>query len=273
MSSINDDLDDATPGSPPGGGPVRDEEGAPGAGPARDGVDLRESLANDGLVGSIAEVSIPAERITSLRGLMVDLDPHLLRRADSDFRGDPDPRSFLRNVSPALERHPVLCDAEVRSTGTGLHLVVQLGPRVELATAADQTRWAALVRLVQFSLPSDPNAPGITGLTRPVGSVNSKNGATVELLRAGRPVDPARVVAFAASLEEAPFRTVAAILHGPDRISPCPVCRGPGSSLGVGERSGVCYSCGKVGLERLFDAAYAADPGGPAAARGRGAPR
>jgi hypothetical protein len=105
-------------------------------------------------------------------------------------------------------------------------------------------------------LPGDPNAPGITAPTRPVGSVNSKNGAVVTELRPGRPVDPARVEAYVRDLAGAPFRTVATTLLGGERAEPCPVCRNPGSSLRAHDRVGQCYHCGKVSLGMLFDAVY-----------------
>ena len=129
-------------------------------------------------------------------------------------------------------------------------------------SAADQRRWAILVRAVQASLPSDPNAPGITGLTRPIGSINSKNGAVVKVLRPGTPIDPDRVREFVAELAAAPFRVVATILLGADTVAPCPLCRAPGSRLGVLDRLGKCYGCGKVTLERLFDTILTDPPPG-----------
>jgi hypothetical protein len=112
------------------------------------------------------------------------------------------------------------------------------------------------VRAVQRSLPGDPNAPGITAPTRPVGSINSKNGAVVTELRPGRPVEPTRVEAYVRDLAGAPFRTVATTLLGGERAEPCPVCRKPGFSLRALDRAGRCYGCGKVSLRMLFDAVY-----------------
>ena len=48
-------------------------------------------------------------------------------------------------------------------------------------------RWAAAVKIVQCVLPTDPDCPGITALTRPVGSVNGKNGAAVRVLKTMSP--------------------------------------------------------------------------------------
>jgi hypothetical protein len=221
-----------------------------------DTADVRESLCNDRGVGPLGLVSLPLECVTRLHGLMVDLDPGLLRPENPLFTPADDPREFLTRVGPALDRHELLRDAEVRSSGRGLHALLWFSPPVELASAADQQRWSVLVRAVQCSLPSDPNAPGITALTRPVGSVNGKNGAVVEALRPGRPVEPARVEAFVRGLAAAPFRGVAAVLIGGDRAEPCPVCREPGSLLGVLDRCGKCYVCGAVSLDRLFEVVY-----------------
>jgi hypothetical protein len=138
-----------------------------------------------------------------------------------------------------------------------LHAIVRLDPPVELETAAAQKWWAKLVRAIQCSLPVDPNAPGITALTRAVGSINSKNGAVVKVLEPGEPIDPARVIAFVEGLAKAPFKTVAIILLGCDHIQPCPICRRNGTHLDVLDRVGKCYGhCGRVSLARIFDTIY-----------------
>jgi hypothetical protein len=220
--------------------------------------DLREQLYNDRKTGTFAEVQLPLERITTLLGFFSDLDPKLYRPGNPLFPPDDDPKRFFDRVRFVLDRHPLARDAEVRATGTGLHLIVGLDPPVELGTAAAQDRWASYVRAVQMTLPTDPNAPGITGLTRAVGSTNSKNGAVVEVLRAGKPVTPRAVEEFVDRLTRAPFREVASVLLGDTQASPCPVCRGEGSRLDVLDREGMCYgACGKVKLAQLLDSVYA----------------
>jgi hypothetical protein len=228
-------------------------------------VDVRESLCNDRRTGSIAGVSLPLARITRLHGIMTDLDPKVLAPGNMLFPPADDPAQFFHNIRAALDRHPLLRDAEVRSSGTGLHAVLWIDPPVELMTEADQQRWGALVEVVQRSLPSDPDAPGIIAMTRPVGSTNGKNGATVRVLKAGKSVSQSAVDEFAGRLQEAPFKVVAETLLGTSRASPCPLCRGPGSQLSVLDRVGKCYGCGNVSLERLFDAAYAPNAGGDGA--------
>lgn len=235
--------------------------------------DLREALYNDGPVGPAASIQAPAERITRLLGFMWDLDPKLLVPGNPLFPPADDPRQFYRNIRPVLGRHPIARHAQIRISGTGLHAVVPLGPPVELESAADQRRWAVLVRAVQCSLTSDPNAPGITALTRAVGSVNSKNGAVVEVLHEGEPVDPARIVEFVGELAGAPFKAMAAILLGPDEGQACPICRSPGNRLGALDRVGKCYRCGNVTLEALFEAILLPAPLGDPDAAGAGADR
>ena len=228
---------------------------------ASDGqVDLREGLFNDGPVGSVSVIQLPLERITCLRGLMLDWDPKRYVPDNLLFPPSDDPRQFFANIEPVLNMHPLLRHAEIRSSGTGLHPILWFSPPVELKSWADQQRWAMLTHAVQRSLFSDPNAPGITALTRPIGSINSKNGATVELLRPGAPIDPAHVVPFVTELADAPFRVVATVLLGADVVEPCPLCRAPGSRLSVLDRVGMCYHCDKVTLERLFDAILAVSP-------------
>ena len=50
------------------------------------------------------------------------------------------------------------------------------------------------------------------------------------------------------------LRFAAALLLG-DRLTPCPVCRKPGTRLGALDRQGRCYGgCGRLTLGRLLDA-------------------
>lgn len=223
--------------------------------------DDREALYNDRPTGPADKIQVPAERITTLHGFMIDLDPALLAPDNTWFPPADSPRAFHEAIRPVLDRHPLARNAEVRASGTGLHLVVHLDPAVELRSAADQQRWKAIVEAAQSTLPGDPVAPGITGLTRPVGSVNSKNGAVVEVLDPGEPVNPSRVVEFVDGLAKAPFKVVATILLGSDRVRPCPSCLGESSRLDVLDQFGRCYGgCSEVTPEQLFDLIYRPDP-------------
>lgn len=216
--------------------------------------DIRQQLFNDCSEGPARRIQLPVERITRLHGILFDLDPKLLVADNLYFPPADDPASFHRAISPVLERHPLACNGEVRSSGSGLHVIVWLDPVVELHTDEDQQTWAAIVKAVQCSLPSDPDSPGITALTRPVGAINSKNGAVVEVLKAGRGVFPDAVKEFAAKLQEAPFRTIAEIMFGTHRVQPCPICDKPRGRLDALDHIGKCYNgCSKVTLEQLFD--------------------
>jgi endogenous inhibitor of DNA gyrase (YacG/DUF329 family) len=220
--------------------------------------DVREQPFNEGKTGSFAETQLPRERIVRLHGIVVDLDPGLYRPGNLIFTPDDDPRTFYEKIKPVLARHPLARSAEVRLTGTGLHLIIRLDPPAELESAADQRHWHSVVGTVQHTLPGDPNAPGLTALTRAVGSVNCKNGAVVELLRPGEPVTPRAVEEFAARVAQAQFKEIALVLLGGLRAQPCPVCKSEGSRLDVRDHAGMCYGrCGKVTLARLLDCVYA----------------
>jgi hypothetical protein len=223
-------------------------------------VDLREQLFNDRLQGPVTQIQIPAERVTTLHGIMADIDPGILRPGNPWFPPAATPRDFHDAIRHVLDRHPLIAHAEVRASGTGLHVITWLDPPVELHSAAQQRYWDGIYDVVRASLPSDPNAPGITALTRPIGSVNGKNGATVECLRAGRPVQPTDVEAFAQRLVAAPFREVAQIFFGAERVSPCPICERDGSGLNAMDSLGKCYRCGNVGIERVFNVVYRPEP-------------
>jgi hypothetical protein len=219
-----------------------------------DKVDLREQLVNNGEVGEIGEVSIPADMITSLRGIMLDLDPKLLRCKIVPKEIRDKPKEFYDQVvSHWLGRHAVLKKAEVRVSGQGLHLIIRLDKPIVFETEADRQRWSGIVRVIQKILPTDPNCPGITALTRPIGSINSKTDAKVQRLHKGEPVTSDEVVLLYEQVRRSPVPTIATILFGADR-TPCPVCEGEGTRLDMLDHVAMCYAnCGKVRLSQLFD--------------------
>ena len=102
-------------------------------------VDRREAMFNDGRTGVAGRIQLPRERITRLRGLMIDLDPGLLLPDNSLFPPAADPREFLGRIQPSSTAIRSR-DAEVRSTGTGLHLLLWFDPVVELEDAGEQRR-------------------------------------------------------------------------------------------------------------------------------------
>jgi hypothetical protein len=222
--------------------------------------DLREQLVNEQRTGTFAEVQLSAERVSTLHGILFDLDPELYDPSNTLFRPDKDPKIFFQNITSLLDRHFLAGTAEVRASGTGLHVIVRLDPPVQLTSAAERRFWAGVVGAAQATLPVDPNAPGLTALTRSVGSVNSKNGAVVELLRPAGSVTPRQVLEFLERVARAPFKEVASVLLGGQHLKPCPVCRAEGSRLDVLDQVGMCYLCGKVRLGQLLDAIYAPIP-------------
>jgi hypothetical protein len=225
--------------------------------PASNELDTRETLYNEPRNGPAHEIQMPLERITSVRGLLFDIDPRLYRADNPLFPPADDLRTFLAQIEPVLNRHPLARHAEVRNSGTGLHAIVWLEPAIQLKSAAEQNYWDAIVKAVQRTLPVDPDMPGLTALTRLVGSINNKNGAKVEVLQPGQPVDPREIVEFINRLMKAPFKEFAIILLGQERIRPCPVCQGEGTRLDVLDYVGMCYGgCGKVKGNDLLDAIY-----------------
>src|SRR5437667_10491464 len=111
--------------------------------------DLREQLYNEQLVGPVTEIQHPTERVTTLHGILLGLDPGILRPGNPWFPPDADPRQFHEAIRPPLDRHPVVTHAEVRASGTGLHLIVWLDPPVELRSAAEQKYWAGIYDTVR----------------------------------------------------------------------------------------------------------------------------
>jgi hypothetical protein len=218
-------------------------------------IDLREQLVNGGEVGKVEQVSLPLEMITKLNGILLDVDCGKFRKVIAPLAVRSNPRQFYLTVlRPILARHAVLSKAEVRVSGTGLHVIVWIDPPVEFQNEPERHHWATIVKVVQRLLPTDHCAPGITATTRPIGSVNSKNNKRVSLLKRGEPISVESILDPVTAVQSAPFRTVAGILFGSEPISPCPVCKTNGSSLGVFDRSGKCYAtCGKVHLQQLYE--------------------
>ena len=217
-------------------------------------IDLREQLANAGETGPITYVSTPEDLITRLRGVMIDIDPKYL--APHVIPDGPEPagiRMYHHTVAAWLDRHPVLKKSEVRFSGTGLHVLLRLREPIEFTNTNERKRWAAIVRVIQRILPGDPHAPGITALTRPVGSVNGKSGLEVRRLRVGEPVTSAELLTLHSEIRDRPFATIAGILIDRKALTPCPICRTPGSTLSILDRCGRCYAtCGTVGFAHLF---------------------
>ena len=217
--------------------------------------DLREQLFNDGVTGSFQQIQVSKERVAQLRGILFDID--LLIIKPNPLIPDP-PNSapdFYREVAQTwLSRHPVLDNAEVRCSGQGLHVILRFDVPVVFHTDGDRDRWDGVAKVIQAALPVDPDAPSITATTRPIGSANSKNGATVTLLKPGTPVRAEEVLALYEEMKAAPFQTVLGILAGPGEVSPCPFCEREGRTLRPGRIVGFCYSgCGKIPLRQLYE--------------------
>lgn len=107
-----------------------------------------------------------------------------------------------------------------------------------------------------MTLPSDRQAPGINAMTRPVSSVNSKNGEIVTLLREGEPVTEQEVISLFEEMRRQPFGTLMRIWFGAEKVSLCPVCQEDGTYLEAdGAGKGRCYGpCGSVTIDELFNA-------------------
>ncbi len=219
-------------------------------------VDLREQLFNGRETGPIGSVSLPELNITSLHAIGFDLDLNLFRADGPVSLSLGSVEEFAeQTLKPMLARHPALGGAEIRDTGRNVHAIIWFDEPVIFATDADRQRWKGIVEVIQSTLPIDPDMPGLTNLTRPIDSINGKTRRSVRTLHAGTPVPVSEVLKLYDQLVRAPFRTIAGILFGSCRISPCPCCGDAATTLTALDRHGRCYgSCGKVQLERLYEA-------------------
>jgi hypothetical protein len=218
--------------------------------------DLRQPLFNEGETGELKSVQVSMDRLTKLRGIMYDLDPGLYREGPLLPVVGKTPDEFYEKVGKGwLSNHPVLAKAEVRVSGTGLHAILWLDEPVAFSGAGDRRRWAGIVKVVQAALPIDPDQPGILATTRAIGSINAKNGAEVRRICPGERITQAEILSLYEEMVSAPFRTVLQILAGQESVSPCPLCGVEDTKLNADKYRGYCYgSCGKVGVEELYDA-------------------
>ena len=225
-------------------------------------IDHREQLFNEGKTGPIEEIQVSTERTTRLKGILYDIDPHLFRTSPIMPTIPTDPVEFYRCiVKPLLDRHSVLSRAEIRNSGRGLHAILWFSDPPEFETDQERNRWAGIVEVVQTALPIDPDQPGITAVTRPLGSINGKNGATITCIKPGEPLASDEVLKLYEELKQAPFRTVMRVLTGKEMVAPCPICAQTGSKLSALHHAGRCYgSCGNVKLHQLYDLVLAPRP-------------
>src|SRR5262249_31760351 len=106
--------------------------------------------------------------------------------------------------------------------------------------------------VLKASVPSDPQAPQLIANTRPIGSINSKTGRQVRLLKAGTPIHAEMIEEWAQEISRKPFEALGMILFGQKRVAPCPYCLGPKSRRDLGEVVGFCYGgCGKITFKRF----------------------
>jgi hypothetical protein len=238
------------------------DDSSPESNPGDNRIDFREQPFNTRSTGPITRVQFSQETITALHGVVFDIDLNLFRDDAPNVTPGAGPEQFHeRTLRPWLDRHPVLARAEVRDSGRGLHVLLWFDQPVVFENESERQRWAGIVKVVQAALPIDPDQPGITALTRPIGSTNGKTGRPVTCLQPGSPVPVGDVLELYERMVWQPFRTVMGILLGGDRINPCPVCRAEGTSLSALDYVGQCYgSCGKVKIEDLYDLFLVARP-------------
>lgn len=227
--------------------------------------DQRESLFNSGDIGTFKEVMVQRHEVTLIRGILIEIDGECLRvgKVINEMPAD-GYELYERHVGGWLDNHPLLRKAEVRFSGRWLHCILRFATPVEIKSDRRRELWDAVVRAVQRSLPSDPAAPSLLAMTRPLGSVSSKTSRQVELIKAGEPVSEQEVLHFAEDLTRRGFATVTQILFGTTTVSPCPICRKEDSTLHAAAPlyrtrdpnitgRGSCYHCGKIALATLVD--------------------
>jgi len=216
--------------------------------------DIREATFNGRESGPAFSIARPVDQVSAIHGFMIDLDCGIL---DPAVVGQECVESanilYERHVQVWLDRDAVLAKAEVRDTGHGLHVLLWLSDPI-ICAGDDARRWDKIARGLRNVLPGDPNLNGIIAMTRPVGALNTKHdpAKTVSQLRAGQPVSREEILDLGHRVSSTPARLWMRVLHGGERVSPCPLCSGEGTSLGVaGNWQVQCYECGRVDAAAL----------------------
>jgi hypothetical protein len=223
-----------------------------------DNIDIREQLFNDGLAGKVTEIATPVERITRLNGILLDIDPCLFK--PSTFVPDPGLKAdqfYEQYVETWLDRHPVLKAAEVRNSGSGLHVILRPERPIEIRDDLDRNRWKARVKVLQAALPTDPMQPGMHAMTRMVGSLNGKTMTPVSVIRPAGMLQEESLLALVDEICNEHLTLQMRVLVGDTSASPCPLCRKEKSQLQVTGNRGRCYDCcNKVDSEKLYKALF-----------------
>lgn len=217
--------------------------------------DEREATYNSRKRGPATAIATPVDQIAAINGFMIDLDLKILApEVIGDEAAGSAEAFYKQHVAAWLDHDPVLKKAEVRDTGGGLHVLLQLDEPVIVAPG-QQRAWDGVARGIHGVLPGDPNLSGIIAMTRPVGALNTKYAPPreVRLLREGQPVTQREILDLVERTANAPARVWMNVLHGGERASPCPLCRGEGTSLGVaGNWQVQCYDCGRKDAAALI---------------------
>lgn len=216
--------------------------------------DDRETLCNAALMGPARDIQYAAEEIVELRCVMIDLDPRYLSTSLpwGDSLGDPR-RLWHEHLRPGLTLIGLAEWCEARLSGTGLHLIISFSTPVSIDSNRDRQVWDARIRVLQSLLLGDPHSPGITALTRPVGSINTKNQALVETIHAGQLITAEQFAIVVDQLAAEPARTVMQYVYGTDRVTPCPYCGGDGTTCSALSRNTLSYGCcAKRDISDLF---------------------
>lgn len=219
-------------------------------------VDQREQTFNQGHCGKVEMISTAIDNVGQINAIMFDIDLKLFNPNGVFSSAGMSATDFYeRHVAFWLDNHPLLRKAEVRFTGNGFHVLLKLDKPIVLNTPNLQKRWRGFVQAVQMILPTDPQQPGINALTRPVGSVNSKNNEIVTCLRPGELVSEQEILALYNEMRHDPLPTLLKVWFGSEKVTPCPICQGENSYLeAASPKKGRCYgNCYKAPtIQSLF---------------------
>ena len=222
--------------------------------------DIREALFNGAECGPANKIAIPRDEVAAITGFLIDvdnklLDPEVIGRESAD---SPDVL-YEVHVRHWLDRDRVLSRAEVRNTGGGLHVILWLNEPL-LCEPDQQQLWDDIAKGIRLALPGDPKVLGINAMTRPVGELNRKYDPPreVRVLRRGSAVSRNDVLDLVDRLEKNAAAVRMNMFFGGERTSPCPLCLGDGTSLGIaGGHTVRCYHCGNQPAFKLLMRFYA----------------
>ncbi len=144
-----------------------------------------------------------------------------------------------------LHSLPDIEQVTVRCCGPQIHVILYFFETQDVDSAEQRKLWQAIAHVAYEAMPLTPDDTGKTEVYRTIFPTNSRRGAQVVRLSADEILD------FRRHMATSPFWVVMQVLYNADTVTPCPMCRQPGTHLSAFDHEGNCDGCGRVSLSDM----------------------